>query len=178
MGILSEYSCVRCLFCNTGKEKEIVRLIHEHGWGRAIFPQRIKTVMKNGVWTEQLVPLLPGYVFVYAAETDPERKPFRDLTHVLRVLTYDDGTDILYGHDLDFAQWLWSLDGCVGMMKAVKVGDRVEIIDGVFRQLHGTIIRMDRRRKTVCVALDTQGTPKQLWLAYEIVEKSGEETAT
>ena len=55
------------------------------------------------------------------------------------------------------------------------MGDRVEIIDGVFRQLHGTITRMDRRRKTIRVALETEGTPKQIWLAYEIVERVEDE---
>ena len=49
--------------------------------------------------------------------------------------------------------------------------DRVEIIDGVFKELHGMIIKMNRRRKKMCVSLDTQGIPMQIWLSYELVEK-------
>ena len=50
--IALEYRCVRCLFCNTGKERQVVRLITEKGWGRAIFPQRIKKVLKNKTATK------------------------------------------------------------------------------------------------------------------------------
>ena len=175
VNIMSEYGCVRCLFCHTGKEKEVVRVVEERGWGRALFPQRVKKVMKAGAWAEEPAPLLPGYIFVYSDPIDREMKDFHSLQHVIRVLTYADGTDTLFGRDLDFAHWLWGLDGRVEVMKAAQVGDRVEIIDGVFRQLHGTITRMDRRRKTIRVALETEGTPKQIWLAYEIVERVEDE---
>lgn len=170
-----KYERVRCLFCNTGKEEQVVRLIAEKGWGRAIFARRIKTVQKNGGWTELASPLLPGYVFVYSAGDEDLCAELSGLNHVIRVLTYGDGTEILTGRDLEFAEWLWSLNGRIDVMKAVQLGDRVEIIDGVFKQLHGTITRMDRRRRIVRVSVETKGAPKQIWLAYEIVEKRTEE---
>lgn len=168
---MAEYDYVRCLFCKTGKEESIVRLIHEKGWGRAIFPQRIKTVMKNGVWTEVLFPLLPGYVFVYLTLDDQQNEDFRSLPHVIRVLAYDDGSDVLIGRDLEFADWLWQMGGRIGAMRATQVGDRIEITDGAFRKLRGTVTKMDRRRKVIRVSLETIGAPKQIWLAYEVVEK-------
>ena len=61
-------------------------------------------------------------------------------------------------------------------MKAAQVGDRVEIIDGVFKLLHGTVTKMDRRRRIARISVETEGTPKQIWLAYEIVEKRMEGT--
>ena len=174
--IALEYRCVRCLFCNTGKERQVVRLITEKGWGRAIFPQRIKKVLKNGVWTETVCPLMPVYVFVYSDEEEEPFAEFSRLNHVIRVLTYGDGSDVLTGRDLEFAAWIWGLNGRIAVMKAAQIGDRIEIIDGVFKQLHGTITRMDRRRKTIRVSVEMEGTPKQIWLAYEIVEKRAEET--
>ena len=63
-------------------------------------------------------------------------------------------------------------------MQATQIGDRIEITDGVFKQLHGTITKMDRRRHTIRVALETEGTPKQIWLAYEIVEKIDQKAET
>lgn len=169
--VMAEYGFVRCLFCRTGKEESIVRLIHEKGWGRALFPQRIKTVMRNGAWTEVPFPLLPGYVFVYQGPDDGQRWDFWGLPYVIRVLAYDDGTDVLIGRDLEFADWIWRLGGRIGAMKATQIGDRIEITDGAFKSLRGTVTRMDRRRKTIRVSLETVGAPKQIWLAYEIVEK-------
>ena len=45
---IAEYGVVYCLFCSTGKEEQVVRLIQEYGWGRAIFAYRIKTMLKKG----------------------------------------------------------------------------------------------------------------------------------
>ena len=171
------YTCVRCLFCNTGREESVVQAIRANGWGRAIFPQRVRTIRHGREKNDEvLTPLLPGYVFVYSDQVVARRDELLSLQHVIRVLTYvADGQDKLVGRDLEFADWLWRLDGRIGIMKALQVGDRIEIVDGVFKQLHGTITRMDKRQKTICVSLETEGSPKQIWLAYEIVEKKDDE---
>lgn len=166
-----EYGRVRCLFCNTGKEAQAVRLIQEKGWGRAIFPQRMKTVLKDGSWINAADPLLPGYVFAYSNEEADHAAEYQSLSPVIRVLTYGDKTDVLKGRDLEFADWIWNLQGKIGIMKAVQVNDRIEIVDGVFKKLHGTITKMDKRRRTIRVSLETEGAPKQIWLAYDVVEK-------
>ena len=172
------YEFARCLFCKTGKEESIVQLIHKKGWGKALFPQRIKTIKRDGAWTEVPFPLLPGYVFVFQSLEDHSYRDFWSLPNVIRVLTYDDGSDVLIGRDLEFADWIWRLGGRIGTMQATQIGDRIEITDGVFKQLHGTITKMDRRRHTIRVALETEGTPKQIWLAYEIVEKIDQKAET
>lgn len=121
---------------------------------------------------ENWVPLLPGYVFVYAEEEPVAYRSLLGLENVHRVLTYGSAENTaLYGRDLAFADWLWGLGGRIGIMKALQEGDRVEIIDGVFQKLQGTITRMDRRRQTVLVTLDTLGAIRHLWLAYEIIAK-------
>lgn len=165
------YTHVQCLFCETGKEKQVVDSIHEKRWGHAIFAQRVKVVWRERQWVEETSPLLPGYVFVYWAQEEETYRDYLSISHVIRVLSYGEGTDKLSGRDLEFAAWLWRVDGKIGVMKAVQEGDRVEIIDGVFKELHGTIIKMNRRRKKMCVSLNAQGLPMQIWLSYELVEK-------
>ena len=132
--------------------------------------------MRDGAWTEILFPLLPGYVFVYQSSDGHSHEDFWGIPNVIRVLAYDDGSDVLIGRDLEFADWIWRLGGRIGAMKATQIGDRIEITDGVFKSLRGTVTKMDRRRRTFRVALETEGTPKQIWLAYEIVEKIDEQT--
>lgn len=170
---MDEYSCVRCLFCATGKEEAVVRAIHDRGLGRAIFPKRVKSIRQGHSWIDTMVPLLPGYVFVYGDQISAsQRAELHEVHHVIRPLCYGSSDqDILVGRDLEFADWLWNLDGRVGAMKALQVGDKIEITDGVFKQLHGRITRMDRRRKTIHVELDTQGALRSIWLTYDIVEK-------
>ena len=168
---MTEYKYVRCLFCTTGKEQAVAKAIEAAGRGRALFPQRTKRILKNHVWEEQPCALLPGYVFVYSDEEQAVFSDFPGAQYIIRVLTYGDGGDALIGRDREFADWLWRLHGRVGVMQALPVGERVEIIDGVFKQLRGTITRMDKRRKTVRVQLDTQGAISHIWLSYEIIDR-------
>lgn len=170
------YTHVQCLFCETGKEKRVVEAIQEMRWGRAIFAQRVKVVWRGQQWVEDTTPLLPGYVFVYQDQEDEPYRNYMSISHVIRVLMYGEGQDKLTGRDLEFADWLWRVGGKIGVMQAVQEGDCIEITDGVFKALHGRIIRMNRRRKKVCVSLDTQGIPMQIWLSYELCEKREEQT--
>ena len=96
---------------------------------------------------------------------------FLALGYVIRVLSYGKGQEALTGRDLEFADWIWRQDGRVGMMKALQIGDWIEITDGAFKALKGTIVKMDRRRKTFLVSLDGAGAVRQIWLTYEVVEK-------
>lgn len=170
---MAEYSCVRCLFCNTGRENAVARSVEQNGWGRAIFAERIKTIRRDGQTIETFVPLLPGYVFVYSDKMDTARRDeLLGLRSVIRVLSYDaGGHDGLTGRDLEFADWLWRVNGRIGLLKALQVGDRIEIVDGILKQLHGTITKMDKRKRTVRIALDTEGAIREIWLAYDVVEK-------
>ena len=168
---MREYTFARCLFCTTGKEEFVARGIEESGHGRALFPQRMKKFRKGQSWEERLTALLPGDVFVYSDEELVRFAGFPSAQHIIRVLKYGNGGDALVGRDREFADWLWRLEGRVGVMRALQEGDRVEIIDGVFKQLRGRITRMDRRRKTVRVELDTQGAIRHIWLSYEIVDR-------
>ena len=114
--------------------------------------------------------LLPGYVFVYLPE-EPRPVNWWTFSGVIRPLGYGEGRrDYLAGSDLAFAQWVWQKEGNISHVKVVAAGDRIEIADGLFSRMRGTIIRVDRRKKTCCVALDTSGIIRQVWLPYELVE--------
>ena len=170
---MDDYQYVRCLFCKTGKEEMVVRAVEEKNWGHALFPKRAKRVRVNGQWQQVLTPLLPGYVFVYFSADSVLYEAFSDLQYVIRVLRYDadEEADVLLGRDREFADWIWRQNGEIGIMKAVQVGDKVEIIDTAFQKLRGTITKMDKRRKTVRVELNTEGAIKGIWLAYDIVSR-------
>lgn len=169
---MENYLYVRCLFCETGKEKRVVDAIHEKQMGQAIFAQRVKTVWINREeYEEKISPLLPGYIFVYSDQEDISYIDYQRLSGVIRVLAYENGSDKLLGRDLEFADWLWRQGGMIGIMKAVQIGDRVEIVDDVFKGLHGKIARMNRGRKNICVTLDTKAAPMKIFLSYKIVEK-------
>lgn len=140
-----------------------------HGW--ALFPQRLKAVLSGGVWSLVPFPLLPGYVFVYSNEERAAYYGFSGVRYILRTLTYaDTRQDVLIGRDREFADWLWEWNGCVGALKVLKIGDRVEIADDAFRKLGGRITRIDRRRKAVRITFEPMSLFREIWLAYEWIE--------
>jgi transcriptional antiterminator NusG len=168
---MNGYHTVRCLFCTVGKEKIVVDTVHKNDWGHAIFPKRVGFVRTKGQWIEVSKPLLPGYVFVYSDEEQPRYDELASVNHVVRVLRYEKGCDGLAGRDLEFADWVWRNDGSIGAMRALQIGDWIEITDSVFKQLHGTIVRMDRRKRTFLVSLGDEGAIRKIWLTYEVIEK-------
>lgn len=168
---MNGYHTVRCLFCVAGKEENVVEAVHRNGWGCAIFPTRTALVRSGRQWVEMQKLLLPGYVFIYSDEGQVRHDELVAVRDVIRVLSYEPGCDELIGKDLEFADWIWRNRGEIKPMKALQIGDWIEITDGLFRQLHGTILRMDRRRRSFLVALGGTGVIRQIWLTYEVVEK-------
>ena len=133
------YTYARCLFCTTGKEEVVVRAIEESGHGQALFPQRMKKILKNGAWIERPTALLPGYVFVYSDEETVNFSGFPGAQHVIRMLTYGDGSNALIGRDREFADWLWRLHGRVVFIQGLIFGVSISIVVVFFRQFHGSI---------------------------------------
>lgn len=167
------YTTVFCLFCQTGHEAAVAELVNVSGWGEAIFPRRMKTVLVNDRWEEKPVAMLPGYVFVYTRQEVPDYTHVRNLSKAIRILTYDDtGSNALRGSDLTLAEKVWQQGGIIAPLEAIQEGDRVEITDGLLKDLCGTVVRMDRRRKTVQVKLEGTGSIRLLWLTYKLVEKA------
>lgn len=169
---MQDYSHVLCLFCKTGKEQSVAQRICESEVGTAIFPQRVCRRYSKELkrYDETKAPLLPGYVFVYLTQ-EAASMDWRSIAGVIRPLGYGDGKrDYLAGADLAFAQWVWQKAGNIDRVKVVSAGDRIEIAEGLFSHMSGTIIRVDRRKQTCCVALDVNSIIRQVWLPYELVE--------
>ena len=164
------YMHVQCLFCETGKEKQVVHVIHENNWGSAIFAQRVRLIRKSKEWEKVESPLLPGYVFVYSKQEDILTADYQNIPHVIRVLAYENGVSQLVGNDLKFAEWLWRINGEIGVIQTVQVGDRIKIAEDALGGLHGEILHVNRRQKKIYVALETESIPMHTWLTYEQIE--------
>lgn len=170
---MTDYQSVFCLFCRTGKEKSVVEYIHLCELGKAMFPLKVHRVRSKATkqWVEERAPLLPGYVFVYTSQP-LHRDQLQSIPEVIRVLGYGGEADRqLTGRDLAFAAWVWQRDGNIEKLKVIEVGDRICIADPAFSELRGIITRVDRRKQTCQIELDTKGAFQYIWLPYDIVER-------
>ena len=161
-----------CLFCKTGKEKEVVQQMGLYAPAlRAIAPVKLRYRRVGGVALEEKVSLIPGYVFFESSEGELPARLTR-LENVLRLLTYPDGDWKLTGYDDQFAKMLFKADGVIGFSKAIfDEGNRIHILDGFMKDYEGSIIRVNRRARTAEVSVDFQGKKISMWLGYELLQK-------
>lgn len=176
---MAEYDYALCLFCLSGKENEVVDSIRKKGYGHALFPRKIKHYRNGEEWKPQVVPLVPGYVFVYLTEEEKDcRYKLSDTQDVIRVLGYgDEAASWLRGADLEFAELIWKKNGTIGDVRVAKFGDRVEIVDEDFMHLRDRVVRIDKRKKMILIQADGAGIVNNVWLPYSMVEGC-EERAT
>lgn len=173
-----------CFFCKTGKDEEVVQ--HFNGIfpeGMAIAPTRTKIIRTRDAAMEARVPLLPGYVFFRIGESgkqtpgigdtlSQELLEFSRIDSVLKLLRYSDGTWRLSGSDRLFARMLFDTTGNIGLSQAFfDKGDRIRILNGFLKDYEGYITSVNRKNKTVKVAIDLQGKKVTMQLGYELVER-------
>ena len=137
-----------CSVCSVRRERSRASRTEsvKTAWEPRFFPQRIakRYSKERKAYEEIRTALLPGYVFVYLPDAVP---PVNWWTYsgVIRPLGYGEGRrDYLTGSDLAFAQWVWEKEGNISRVKVMTAGDRIEIADGLFSRMRGTIIRVDR----------------------------------
>ncbi len=163
------YPYVYCASCDAGSESalksDLERQLHN---ARVLFPMFDREELKNGAWIVKTRPLLPGYVFIYS-ETHIEPHTFYRCQRVNRLLGYAEPAHSEYtlsGGDLDFAQWVLSHDGHIGVSRAMLVGDKTTIIDGPLKRYEGEILKIDRRRRSALVAVSVGEMTKNVWLSF------------
>lgn len=163
-----------CFFSISGKEKDVVQRFQlALPEGKALFPTRSRIRRKGGVAIEDIVPLLPGYVFFEVNHDDVEDDLSRLVraNSFMRLLRYSDGRWRLIGSDEQFAALLFKTGGHIGISQAFfDEGKRIRIIGGFLKNYEGYINRINKKTRTVEVRIDLQGKKTFLWLGYELVE--------
>ena len=163
-----------CFFCRSGQEKDVVqRFEMALPEGKAMFPTRSRIRRKGDIATEDIVPLLPGYVFFEVTHDDVEDELSRLLRtdSILRLLRYSDGRWQLMSSDEQFAALLFETGGHIGISQVFfDEGKKIRIISGFLKNYEGSINRINKKTRTVEVQIDLQGKKTFLWLGYELVE--------
>jgi len=164
-----------CLYVRVGREQKTVEVIrHMHPEITALAVGQLKHQSRNGVKSVVNTILLPGYV-LFQADEDFEVRQLYFLEHVVRLLKYEDRMWALRGKDLAFAQWVYRMNGLIGMSKAYREGTMVRIVEGPLKDFEGKILRVDSRNRNAQVSFGFDRQVFSAWLAFEwMEEKNGE----
>lgn len=170
-----------CLFCRAGAEKTFaknLRFLLKRDYpacddASVLFPVRLLTERRQGVWKSKEQPLLPGYVFLYLNDDDPfPSLQVRQCDGYYRVLKYTDGSSDLRGPDLEYAQWIRSHGGVLKPSQvSLDAGNAITVISGPLKDMRGRVVKLDKHKKRVVVAFEFAGELREVNLSVEFVSK-------
>ena len=164
---------VYCVHCATGYETRVaerISQIHPDIAALAVIQEKHRSV--NGVKGIKRQVMLPGYVFLFTAQPIPYRR-ILPMQHVLRFLTYGQGEDlVLRGDDLAFAQWVRRHEGLMACSRAVQVGSSLRIVSGPLADHIGTVSRVDRHNRNVCLDIVFSGILRKVWMPFQWAEEA------
>jgi len=161
-----------CLYVRVGREQKTVDMIrHLFPDVKALAIGQLKHQSRNGVKSVVNAILLPGYV-LFHAESDFEVRNFYTLEHVVRLLKYEDRSWGLRDDDRSFAEWIFRLNGLIGMSKAYREGTKVRIKEGPLKNLEGEIIRVDSRNRNAQISFGFNKQVFTAWLAFEWMDEA------
>lgn len=163
----AERKAYGCLFCTTGKEMVVARMLEVASPGvRAIAARQEKHKSVQGKKSKVEAVILPSYVFFEAPETDD--LAWMPTGDVIRVLSYE-GDWRLAGEDERFVDWLFQYNGLLGFSQAYREGDRIKIISGPLKDMEGSIRKIDKRGHSGQVALEFNHKIVLAWLGFDLV---------
>lgn len=168
-----------CIACRTGGEAKVRAHLNKY-FGRELgdlndvkvfYPQRRMFERRKGKKLVTDQPILPGYLMV-SSELD-----LQDRTHEVRrvpgcygFLRNLDKTIALQGADMQYAAWIM---GNKGMIKPSKVefkeGQPIKVLEGPLMDMHGTILRVDKRSSRVLVAFEFANVIRKVSMPVEFV---------
>ena len=158
-----------CLFCKSGQENRVIEKLKSDGYA-PFAPLVVRWKPLNGKIRQTRSRLLPGYVF-FDAEALPNWQNIYAIEPVLRILQYDDGERILRGSDAEFVAWLKKYDGTIQLSHVIQVGTKLEFIDGPLKEMEGKIIKVNKSRKQVQVAIgNDKSMMHTIWCSIDYIE--------
>ena len=168
----SNQEFVYAVFAQAMKQQYVTHELPKFFPCKAINPVLIKRKWIGRECKEITYSLMPGYIFLFSNERmNPGR--LRKLDGILSVLKYDDGAYALTEKDEKLARWLLKYDGTIGLSKAIREGDHIQIVQGPLKDNIGSITRVDKHRKRAKIELQFNEVVWPVWMDFEFVELEG-----
>ena len=164
-----------CLVCQSSHEKPIIASIQAITSCRVLSPTVIQRKWVKGKAIEVPHPYFPGYLFIYTDEKIEDFYRIRGILGVIRALGAETGQFELEGEDLKFARMLYGMDGIIGIQQAVQEGDKVRLVNGLFADVVGKILWLDRKKGRAKVQFTFDNTVYTLWVGVDILEAEPDE---
>ena len=121
-------------------------------------------------WDEETV-LIKGYVFIYVPKGYDIRY-IRSDNNPYRILKWKLELGKLFGDDYRYSEWVLQQDGLIGVSKAIKVNEKVKIIDGPLADFEGYIVQYSKRNRNCLVEVNFMNQTIRTWLPFEWTDQN------
>jgi len=142
--------------------------------GRLIWPRRMLRIRRSGMWSDELAPLFPGYLFLEAPEvSEGLYLRLRRIPGFFRFLQSNQHITSLSARDRELLEHFLSFGEVVD--KSVVTFDdnsRIRVLSGPLFGLEGSVVKVDRRKGRVKVRLDMFQSSFTIDFGFEVLEKA------
>ncbi len=135
-----------------------------------IIPKRQLRERQEGLWKEILKPIFPGYILVRGYMNYNDCYAIRRMNHVLRVLSDFTGEPSrIQPSEIAVLLKLLQNGEVIRPSKAIDMGDRIEIVDGPLRTLHGIVQSVNRRKSRARIVLNFLQKERKVDVSLQII---------
>ena len=176
-----ESSYLYVLFSRTGAEEKLSNQLNNELGGEgflAFAPQKYCVFRRQGQQSSFQKTCFPGYVFIESSKSVNEfmKQKFPAVSRTkdaYRFLCYGDRYDIAMREEerVELIK-LIGKDHCIDISTGFREGDSVKIISGVLVGNESRLLRINRNRKEAIITLNMFGSPIEVSVGLELIEKS------
>ena len=115
--------------------------------------------------------LLPGYVFAFTCSPLKDAAILR-VDGVIKLLGIPECGYCLTGEDQAFALELLKRNGVVDVIKVIRIGDTVKVVDDLFYGCEAEIVQIDYRKQRAKLVFTFAGTSCSSWIACDVIDSA------
>ena len=160
------------LFVVTGQEDNVrERLVYRFGDRyRILIPKRKLRERKNGVWSDIVRILFPGYLLIRGEVSREDYHRFRGIPGLLRFLGDCPEYSEIDAQEMLLLSRMTCNDEIIGYSEVLVENGRVRVIDGPLLSLEGIINKIDPRKGRAKVCLNFLGEERLVDLGIRMLQ--------
>ena len=157
-----------CVLCDCTIIHQLTDVVLRNFDVEVLCPKIVQRYWKHGREELRAYEYLTGHFFVYSESPIHQIEELLQTPGIERILGDPDKDFQLTGNDLAFAQMLFDMDGCIGILKTHLVGNRVTLKSSLYHGFKGEITRIEKRRGRAQLDYEFDGQMQQVWIGYEL----------
>jgi len=167
---------------STGKEDSLIKLINEridHSFFAEVFaPKRLVGRKINGEWTDKLINVFPGYIFVDTTEPKEFSGALYRMPQFAKLLGREESSDLFLSLGEDecvMIDFLCGKEDCRTLLKSgiyARSGKNVKVISGPLLGFRGNIKKVILHKKIAVVSFNLLNRTMDIYMPIEVLKES------